>query len=231
MAVREPHRSDAHEPDDVGPEDVEVSLLFCDVVRSTELTRQLGDRGALLVIQEFHNLVLRAAAPLGGEELEMRGDGVLLAFDGPGQAVDCAAEIQRGLDKLPDARRVSVRIGVHTGQALRIAGGYFGSNVILSARVAEQAAPGEILVSAAIVQRLEARHLPVDAGRWVSLKGIPEASLVFSLHWRPSKQARVRPGANTAAHAAMVRTLGRPASEPRATDDKASCMLAERGGV
>jgi class 3 adenylate cyclase len=231
MSGREPLRSDAHEPDDAGPADVEVSLLFCDVVRSTELTRQLGDRGALAVIQEFHNLVLRAAAPFGGEELEMRGDGVLLAFEGPDPAVDCAIEIQRALEKLPDSRRVSVRVGVHTGSALRIASGYFGSNVILSARVAEQAAPGEILVSAAVVQRLAARALPVDAGRWVALKGIPEASLVFSLHWQPAKAARPRPGPNTAAHAAMMRTLDRRTPEPRAKDDKASCMLAERGGV
>jgi class 3 adenylate cyclase len=125
---------------------------------------------------------------------------------------------------------VSVRIGVHTGPALRIADGYFGSNVILSARVAEQAAPGEILVSAAIVQRLVARRLPVDAGRWVALKGIPEASLVFSLHWRPRKAPRVRPAASSTAHAAMVHTLGRPA-ESRPNDDNASCMLRERGGA
>ncbi len=218
------------EPNALVPEEVEVSLLFCDVVRSTELTRRLGDRGALAVIQEFHSLVLRAAAPFDGDELEMRGDGVLLAFQSPGQAVDCAVEIQRALEKLPDGRRVSVRTGVHAGIALRIDGGYFGGNVIHSARVAEQAAPGEILVSAAIAQRLAARRLPVDAGRWVALKGIPEASLVFPLRWERKRAASRKPACSSAAHSAMVRTLG-PAAESPANDDSASCMLAERGSV
>jgi class 3 adenylate cyclase len=230
MEPRDRSRSDDLEPGEVAPEDVQVSLLFCDVVRSTELTRRLGDRGAYRVIQDFHSLVLRAAAPFSGQELELRGDGVLLAFDGPQHAVDCAVEIQRGLQKVPVGRRVSARIGVHTGQALRVAGGYFGSNVILSARVAEQAAPGEILVSAAIVQRLADRPLSVDAGRWVALKGIPEANLVFALRWRPRRGAQAGPGAKSAAHEAMVRTLAR-AEESRANDDEPSCMLAGRGVV
>jgi adenylate cyclase len=230
MSAREPSHHEEPEPAEVVPEDVEVSLLFCDVVRSTELTRRLGDRGAYRVIQDFHNLVLRAAGPFNGQELELRGDGVLLAFGGPQHAVDCAVEIQRGLQKVPVGRRVSARIGVHTGRALRVESGYFGSNVILSARVAEEAAPGEVLVSAAIVQRLAANPPPVDAGRWVALKGIPEANLVFSLRWRSRKAPRVGPQCSSAAHAAMLHTLGR-ASEPRVTEDEASCMLAERGGV
>src|SRR5262245_11022559 len=163
------------------PEEEEVTLLFCDVVRSTELTRRLGDLGAYRVIQGFHTLVVGAANLHAGQELELRGDGVLLAFARPDRAVACAIQIQRSLLELPRGRRVSARIGVHTGTALRIDSGYFGSNVILSARLAEEAAPGEIIVSAAIVQHLAEGGLHVDAGRWVSLKGIPEPTLVFPL--------------------------------------------------
>ncbi len=230
MSTRDGSRHDDLEASDRAPEDVEVSLLFCDVVRSTELTRRLGDRGAYLVIHDFHSLVLRAAAPFGGQELELRGDGVLLAFDKPQQAVDCAVEIQLGLQKLPVGGRVSARIGVHTGKALRVASGYFGSNVILSARVAEEAAPGEILVSAAIVQRLADYAPPVDAGRWVSLKGIPEANLVFSLRWRPRRSTRVGPSCTSTAHSAMLATLGH-AAESRVEADEPSCMLGVRGAV
>ncbi len=230
MTTRDPSRHGDRKPSELPPEDVEVSLLFCDVVRSTELTRRLGDRGAYRVIQDFHTLVLRAAAPLAGQELELRGDGVLLAFGTPQQAVDCAVEIQRSLQRVPVGRRVSARIGVHTGRALRVEAGYFGSNVILSARVAEEAAPGEILVSAAIVQRLADRALAVDAGRWVALKGIPEANLVFSLRWRPRRSAPAGPPYPSAAHTAMLHTLGR-VGESRAKEDEPSCMLAERGVV
>lgn len=211
-------------------EEAEISLLFCDVVRSTELTRRLGDRGAYGVIQCFHALVLRAAAAFRGEELELRGDGVLLAFESPEHAVDCAVEIQGRLLELPQGRRVSVRIGVHTGPVLRIAGGYFGSNVIFSARVAEEAAPGEILVSAALVRRLADRELPVGAGRWVSLKGIPEQNLVFSLPWRPQRAPLVEPPCPSPAHEALLLTLGRTrGSLPN--EAVASCMLGRRSAV
>ena len=212
------------------PEEVEIALLFCDVVRSTELTRRLGDRGAYRVIEGFHTLVQRAAAPLDGQELEMRGDGVLLAFGSGHHAVDCAVEIQRRLLELPAGRRVSARIGVHIGAALRIAAGYFGSNVILSARVAEEAAPGEILVSAAIVRCLADRNLSVDAGRWVSLKGIPEPSLVFSLPWRSSQPVLHEPTCPSLAHEALLNTLGR-VRESRTNDEEVSCILGRRSAV
>ena len=207
-----------------------MALLFCDVVRSTELTRRLGDRGAYGVIQCFHTLVLRAAGAFRGEELELRGDGVLLAFESPAHAADCAVEIQRSLLELPEGRRVSVRIGVHTGPVLRTADGYFGSNVILSARVAEEAAPGEILASAALVRSLADRDLGVSAGRWVSLKGIPEPNLVFSLPWRPKRAALAEPPCPSLAHEALLLTLGR-VRESFPNQDEASCMLGWRSAV
>ena len=71
MKTRQPSRRSSLRPVPAvpAPEEVDVTLLFCDVVRSTELTRRLGDRGAYGVIQEFHDLVLRAAKPEGGHEL------------------------------------------------------------------------------------------------------------------------------------------------------------------
>jgi adenylate cyclase len=190
--------------------EVYVTLLFCDVVRSTELTRRLGDRGAYHAIRSFHQLVLRAATPLGADELERRGDGVLLAFQAPEQAVAAAIEIQRRLCELPDDRAVSARIGIHHGPALRVDYGYFGSSVILSARVAEEAAPGEILVSASLVRRLAGSSpLAVDAGRWVSLKGVPEPNLVFPLSWRAQARVCIEPDCPSPAHEALLLTLDR----------------------
>jgi class 3 adenylate cyclase len=207
-----------------------VTLLFCDVVRSTELTRRLGDRRAYRVIRSFHEVVLRAATPYQGEELELRGDGVLLAFRNPLGAVDAAREIQRRLPESPHAQSISVRIGVHHGPALRVAHGYFGSTVILSARVAEEAAPGEILVSAALVRRLADCKLGVEAGRWVSLKGIPEPSLVFPLPWRPALPALAEPPCPSAAQEALLLTLER-ARESRGDHEAASGMLGRRNAV
>lgn len=218
------------DPDLHPPEDAEAALLFCDVVRSTELTRHLGDRGAYRVIEAFHALVLRAAAPHHGEELELRGDGVLLAFAQAGPAVECALRIQRGLLGLPPSRQVSVRIGVHIGAVLRVATGYFGSNVILCARVAARAAPGEILVTAPVVRQLADRDLGVQAGRWVSLKGIAEPSLVFSLPWRSQRAALIEPPCPSAAHEALLLALDRT-RESHPEDKEASCILSRRRAV
>lgn len=212
------------------PPEVEVTLLFCDVVRSTELTHRLGDRGAYRVIRSFHDVVLNACTPRGGEELELRGDGVLLAFEKPQQALACAIEIQCSLLEAPRGRRINVRIGLHTGTALRIESGYFGANVILSARIAAAAAPGEILASAALVQRLSKAAHSIDAGRWVWLKGILEPSLVFSMPWRSDRAPLAEPPCPSPAHEALLLALDR-SHESGGNDEEASCMLGRRSAV
>jgi class 3 adenylate cyclase len=212
------------------PQEVYVTLLFCDVVRSTELTRRLGDRGAYHAIRGFHQLVRRASAPLGADEIERRGDGVLLSFDAPERAVEAAIEIQRRLGEAPEDRALSARIGIHHGPALRVEYGYFGRSVILAARVAEEAAPGEILASAALVRRLAGNGLAADAGRWVSLKGIPEPSLVFPLSWRQEASACVEPACPSHAHEALLLTLDR-VRETRSEREDDSCMLPRSNAV
>jgi hypothetical protein len=113
---------------------------------------------------------------------------------------------------------------------LRIAGGYFGGNVIFSSRVAEEAAPGEILASAALVRCLADRDLPVGAGRWVSLKGIPEPHLVFSVRWRPKRAPLAEPPCPSPAHEALLLTLGR-IRESVPSRGEASCILGQRNAV
>jgi class 3 adenylate cyclase len=215
---------------DALPREANVTLLFCDVVRSTELTRRLGDGGAYRLIRGFHDTVLRVCAPCGGEELELRGDGVLLAFETPRPALRCAIEIQRSLLEAPRGRRINVRIGIHDGPALRVETGYFGANVILSARIAAAAAPGEILVSAALVRGLADEPLEIDAGRWVSLKGIPEPSLVFSIPWRSHRRRIVEPPCPSLAHEALLSAVER-GRESDPNDEEPSCMLGRRSAV
>ena len=90
------------------------------------------------------------------------------------------------------------------------------------------AAPGEILVSSAIVQKLSEPGLSVDAGRWVTLKGIPEACLVFSLPWRSKRESFEKPSAWSPAHEAMCLAFG-SVRETGSESDAPSCMLGPRG--
>jgi adenylate cyclase len=166
------------------PDPSDVTLLFCDVVRSTELTERLGDRAAYAVIRRFHALVERCVDRSLGEPLEVRGDGVLIAFDEPRHGLGCAIAIQRRLAG-QQRERLAVRVGLHTGQALRVGVGYFGKAVILSARIAASAEPGEILASGQLRERVrESAAFRFDRERWLALKGFVHPSRVFAVAWR-----------------------------------------------
>ncbi len=161
---------------------VEVTLLFADVAESTELTSRLGDRGAYSLIRRFCNVVREAILETGGEALELRGDGALLAFTSPRAAVACALQIQRAC---AETGPLAVRMGLHTGHALRLERGYFGQALILAARVADHARPGEILVSSQLRARLGALDsLRVGSQRAIAIKGFPQPLDTFSIEWR-----------------------------------------------
>lgn len=167
---------------------VDVTFVFADVVESTELTLRLGERGAYSVIRRFCSMVRDTALDLGGEPLELRGDGALLGFQAPSAALEFAASLQRACTR---AGEVEIRIGVHGGRALRLERGYFGQALILAARLADHAKRGEILVSTQTLDTVEApREIDADAPRTVMLKGFPEPVPVRRLEWRPAALTR-----------------------------------------
>lgn len=161
---------------------VDVTLLFADVVGSTELTNQLGDRRAYSLIRRFCTVVRDATLAANGEALELRGDGALLVFAEPRAALACAVQIQRAC---AETHELAVRMGLHCGQALRLERGYFGQALILAARVADEARPGEILISSQLRERLDASDAScVGAGRSLVVKGLPEPIETFPIDWR-----------------------------------------------
>ena len=164
-----------------------VTLLFSDMESFTEMTQRLGDRSAHEVMREHNAIVRRELAAHDGAEVECQGDGFLLAFESPAQAMRCAMAIQRAFDERNRGGAdvpLRVRIGAHTGQAIRDADRFFGLTVILTARIADRAEPGEILVSA------ELREIGARAGGFefgdateVALKGIAEPQRLQALRW------------------------------------------------
>jgi class 3 adenylate cyclase len=163
------------------PQTVEVTLLFSDVVGSTELTERLGDLEAYHLIRHFCVAVQERALACGGEALELRGDGTLIAFSTPKDALVCAAAVQRSCSR---DGRLAIRTGVHAGMALRVADGYFGRAVIAAVRIAECARPNEILVSSELVHRLDdCSGFPIGRTQSLRLKGFAEPLRVCSLDW------------------------------------------------
>src|SRR4051794_15739234 len=127
-----------------------VTLLFTDIEGSTRLVQELGDRYATAL--EQHRVAVRTAlAEHGGEEIDCRGDEFSLAFGDPGKAVAAAEAIQRA--SVGDVR---VRIGIHTGDPLRIEGGYVGLDVHRAARICAAGHGGQVLLSE--TSRAELHH-------------------------------------------------------------------------
>jgi eukaryotic-like serine/threonine-protein kinase len=163
--------------------DGRVTLMFSDVEGFTEMTERLGDRAAHRVI-EAHNAIVREQLRVhGGVELELQGDGFLLAFTDALDGLRCAIAIEKALAEYsavhPD-QPVRVRIGLHTGEAIQQAEGFFGKTVILAARIASQARGGEIVVSTAVREIAEhAGGIAFGECREAQLKGLAGK---YSLH-------------------------------------------------
>jgi predicted ATPase/class 3 adenylate cyclase len=161
------------------------TFMFTDIVGSTELLHAIGD-SAWHELLEWHNRTLRDAFTRhGGEEVDSAGDGFFVAFPDPGEAVECAIEIQR---TLADHRRVNgfaptLRIGLHASEAVHAGDRYRGAAVHLAARIGAHAAGGEILLSDDTALHLGSRY-PLSSPRAVSLKGLPHDVSVVTVGWR-----------------------------------------------
>jgi adenylate cyclase len=151
-----------------------VTIVFTDIVDSTVMLRRLGDRAWLDVIRS-HNAVIEAATVAhGGTVVLTQGDGCMLAFSSARQGVTCAIAIQREIRHAFDDRSppISVRIGVHTGDALQEEDTFYGTTVNYAARVASQAVGGEVLVSSVVRELLSGSGIPWIESRDVELKGL-----------------------------------------------------------
>ena len=173
--------------------DGQVTILFSDIEDSTLLTERLGDERWIEVLRAHNALFRRIVPEYGGFEVKNQGDGFMLVFADSRRAVECAVAIQRRLaDGEPVAgERIRVRIGMHAGEAIREEGDFFGRSVILAARIAAQAAGGEILVSEQLKQRAERESAPngplaFDGGREAELKGLAGTHTLYRAEWEPA---------------------------------------------
>src|SRR5262249_34267534 len=126
-----------------------VTIVFTDIVGSTELTNTLGDRAWLEVLRAHNGILLRATTAGGGLVVKGQGDGFMLAFGSARRALATATAIQHEIDAaFKDPRApIRVRVGIHTGEVVREADDFFGGAVNYCARVASAADGHEVVVS------------------------------------------------------------------------------------
>ena len=154
-----------------------ATVLFTDIVGSTEKAGALGDRRWRQLLESHHQVVRRELARFRGREIDTAGDGFFAAFDGPARAVRCACAVSSSVKSLG----IDVRAGAHTGECEVIGEKYGGIAVHIGARVAGCAAPGEVLVSGTVKDLVAGSGLSFeDRGRH-PLKGLPGDWQLYSV--------------------------------------------------
>lgn len=145
-----------------------VTILFTDIVGSTELARGMGDARWREVLERHDTVTHRTIAAAGGRIVDRAGDGLLAVFDGPARAVRCAAALHDELE----SEDLTIRAGVHTGEVERRGDNLGGIGVHIAARVAASAAGGETLVSRTVTDLVTGGDLVFESRGAHELKGL-----------------------------------------------------------
>jgi pimeloyl-ACP methyl ester carboxylesterase len=155
--------------EEADPDRVLATVLFTDIVGSSEQAVALGDRAWRELLQRHHELVRRQLVRFRGKEVDTAGDGFFASFDGPARAIRCACAIAEAMPELG----LQVRAGLHTGECELVEGKVAGIAVHTGARVAAHAQPGEVLVSSTVKDLVAGSGLAFEDRGEHELKGIP----------------------------------------------------------
>jgi class 3 adenylate cyclase len=162
-----------------------VTILFTDMEGSTTLTQRLGDAKAQEVLRTHNTIVRDALKARHGSEIKHTGDGIMASFASASRALECAIAMQTAFAEHNESagEPIRVRIGLNAGEPIAEEKDLFGTAVIIAARIAAQAAGGEILV-ANVVRELAAGKgfLFADRGETV-LRGFEDPVRLYQVRW------------------------------------------------
>jgi adenylate cyclase len=153
--------------------DGNVVILFSDIEESTALNERMGDRAWVRLLDRHDRLVRKLVDEHSGHVVKSQGDGFMVAFAHPEEAVGCGIAVQMALaaqTKRMSPNSIRVRIGIHMGKSVRRGDDLFGRNVAMAARVAAEADGGEVLISEPVRDAVGA-DVAVAPPREVELKG------------------------------------------------------------
>ncbi len=167
------------------------TVLFTDVEGSTALTDRLGDERARELLREHERITREALAAHGGSEVKTMGDGFMASFSSATGALECAIAMQRAFAERNARRegddpsgRLYVRIGLNAGEPIAEDEDLFGTAVNMAARIAAQAAGGEILASNVVRELVAGKgFLFADRGE-TELRGFEDPVRLYEVRWR-----------------------------------------------
>jgi DNA-binding NarL/FixJ family response regulator len=154
-----------------------ATVMFSDIVSSTERAAEIGDRRWRDVLDRHDELVRRQINDHGGREIKTTGDGFLALFDAPARAIRCASSIREGLR----AEGVDVRIGLHSGEVELRGSDVGGIAVSIGARVAASGSAGDVVVSSTVRDLVVGSGIEFDDLGRHALKGVPDEWRLFAV--------------------------------------------------
>ena len=156
-------------PKSVG-ERVLSTIMFTDIVGSTQIAAKRGDRDWSDLREAHNSLVRQELAAFNGKEINTTGDGFVMAFDGPARAVRCAEALREAVTGIG----IDIRAGVHTGECELVGGEFSGLALHIAARIANLAPPREIIVSRTVKDLVAGSGLDFEDFGLHVLKGVPD---------------------------------------------------------
>jgi class 3 adenylate cyclase len=159
------------------PDRVLATVLFTDIVGSTERATALGDRRWLEVLAHHDTIVRQELARFRGHEVKTTGDGFLATFDGPARAARCACAIVKAVRPLG----LEIRAGLHTGECELVGDDVGGIAVHIGQRVSSLAGPGEVLASSTVKDLVAGSGLTFEARGEHVLRGLPDQWRLFAV--------------------------------------------------
>lgn len=169
------------------PDSILTTVLFTDIVGSTERAAELGDRAWRDLLARHHSVVRRELARFRGQELDTAGDGFFATFDGPARAIRCAQAIIAHVDELG----LALRAGLHTGECELHDGKVTGIAVAVGARVAAKADPGEVLVTSTVRDLVAGSGIDFEDRGARPLKGVAGELTLYAASTQVSPTAGV----------------------------------------
>ena len=162
------------------------AILFTDIVGSTRLTQQMGDREAVRLLRQHDSVVRSALAQFGGSEVKHTGDGIMASFASASQAVGAAMQVQRALRESNAAGQsdLHVHIGVAAGEPVTERDDLFGAAVQEAARLCDCARPDCIVVSSGVQDLCRGKGIRFSDAGAIAIKGFDEPIGHFEVAWR-----------------------------------------------
>ena len=165
-----------------GRGETELAIAFTDLEDFSSYALDAGDDAALELLRDVGRVIEPAVKDHGGRVVKRLGDGMMAVFDDPASAIKALRQACEGVEALEvDGFDPRLRSGLHIGKPRRLAGDYFGVDVNVAARLAEEARGGELLVSGTVLEHCGTDDLDVRRKRRFKVKGVPRDLEAFAI--------------------------------------------------